>query len=376
MGLITETSAQYYSGQQAHVALNNGTIAEVVKWTGDTVLKPSISGVQNANYKVIYKNQILVENTDYTLVDNVVSITKGHSSSDVFFVQLLDSAIESNYGGYAYTTLDDIINNFIVAYVGDDKLVPSAKRTEIVFHAKRGLQEFSYDTLKSIKSQELTVPNSLSIVIPQDYVQHVKMSWVGDDGVKHIIYPTTLTSNPSSLPIQDTEGIPLQDSFSDNIESSTSITEENWKKANKSTLTNNFFENNSDARISDIDSAFGQRYGLSPSTAQSNGWFTINSREGKISFSANLVDKIIILEYISDGLAYDADTKVPKLAEEAMYAHLSYSLLAGRINQPEYVVRRLKQDRSAKLRNAKIRLSNINISEITQVMRGKSKLIK
>ncbi len=376
MGLIKETNAQYYSGQQAHVAVNYGVTAEVVKWTGNTALKPTISGVQNANYQVTYQGQVLVENTDYTLTDNVVSITKDHTAGQLFIIQLLERAIESNYGGYAYTTLDDIINNFIVAYVGDDKLVPSAKRTEIVFHAKRGLQEFSYDTLKSIKSQELTVPNSLSIVIPQDYVQHVKMSWVGDDGVKHIIYPTTLTSNPSSLPIQDTEGIPLQDSFGDNIEGGTSTTEENWRKANEGALTNSFFENNSDARIGDRDSAFGQRYGLNPSTAQSNGWFTINSREGKISFSANLVDKIIILEYISDGLAYDADTKVPKLAEEAMYAHLSYSLLAGRINQPEYVVRRLKQDRSAKLRNAKIRLSNINISEITQVMRGKSKLIK
>ncbi len=376
MGLITETNAQYYSGQQAYAATTNGSTTESVVWKGNINLKPTIPGVQNANYQVTLENQVLTENTDYTLSNNVVSMTKERVAGQIFIIQLLEKAIESNYGGYAYTTLDDIINNFIVAYVGDDKLVPSAKRTEIVFHAKRGLQEFSYDTLKSIKSQELTVPNSLSIVIPQDYVQHVKMSWVGDDGVKHIIYPTTLTSNPSSLLVQDAEGIPLQDSFSENIEPGSSITEENWKKANKNKLSNKFFENNSDARIGDRDSAFGQRYGLNPSTAQSNGWFTINSREGKISFSANLVDKVIILEYISDGLAYDADTKVPKLAEEAMYAHLSYSLLAGRINQPEYVVRRLKQDRSAKLRNAKIRLSNINISEITQVMRGKSKLIK
>ena len=376
MGLIKETNAQYYSGQQVHIAASSGTTTENVSWKGNIALMKTTSGVQNTNYRVTLENQALIEGTDYTMTNNVVSITKTRTAGQIFIIQLLERAIESNYGGYAYTTLDDIINNFIIAYVGDDKLVPSAKRTEIVFHAKRGLQEFSYDTLKSIKSQELTVPNSLSIVIPQDYVQHVKMSWIGDDGVKHIIYPTTLTSNPSSLPIQDSDGVPLQDSFSENIEDSTSITEENWKKANKNRLSNKFFENNSDARIGDRDSAFGQRYGLNPSTAQSNGWFTINSREGKISFAANLVDKVIILEYISDGLAYDADTKVPKLAEEAMYAHLSYSLLAGRINQPEYVVRRLKQDRSAKLRNAKIRLSNINISEITQVMRGKSKLIK
>ena len=64
------------------------------------------------------------------------------------------------------------------------------------------------------------------------------------------------------------------------------------------------------------------------------------------------------------------------MAEDALYAHISYSILASRINQPEYVVQRLKKDRSAKLRNAKIRLSNIKLSEIVQVMRNKSKIIK
>ena len=107
-----------------------------------------------------------------------------------------------------------------------------------------------------------------------------------------------------------------------------------------------------------------------------NGWFTINNREGKISFSSNLVGSLIIFEYISDGLAYDADTVVPKMAEEALYAHIAYSILAGRVNVPEYIVQRYKRDRSAKLRNTKIRLSNIKLEEITQVMRNKSKWIK
>ena len=95
-----------------------------------------------------------------------------------------------------------------------------------------------------------------------------------------------------------------------------------------------------------------------------------------MSFSSNLANKLIVLEYISDGLAYDLETRVPKMAEEAIYAHMSHAVIASRIDQPEYVVRRLKQERSAKLRNAKIRLSNIKLDEIVQVMRGKSKWIK
>jgi hypothetical protein len=120
----------------------------------------------------------------------------------------------------------------------------------------------------------------------------------------------------------------------------------------------------------------GGLYGLNPSTAQVNGWFTINERQNTFSFSNDLVDRLIILEYVSDGLAYDLDTKVPKMAEEAMYAYMSHAVLAARSNQPEYVINRLNREKVAKLRNAKIRLSNIKLEEISQVMRGKSKWIK
>ena len=47
-----------------------------------------------------------------------------------------------------------------------------------------------------------------------------------------------------------------------------------------------------------------------------------------------------------------------------------------RSNVPEYIVNRFKRERSAALRNAKIRLSNIKTEEIAQVLRNKAKWIK
>jgi len=75
-------------------------------------------------------------------------------------------------------------------------------------------------------------------------------------------------------------------------------------------------------------------------------------------------------------LSVDYDMRIPKMAEEAIYMHIAYSILAGRRNIPEYIVRRYKIDRRAALRNAKIRLSNIKLEEFVQIMRGKSKWIK
>jgi len=286
--------------------------------------------------------------------------------------------VEENYGSYAYTKLGDVVNNFLVAYVGSGKLIQDVKRTDVIFHAKRAMQEFSYDTLKSVNSQELTIPHNLSVILPQDYVNYVNIYWVDNQGVQHIVMPTNnLTSDPYSLPLQDGQGVPTQDNFDNNIEG-TSIVEDRWK--------NNFFKNNKDLVDDTIagweyyygarEFGYGQMYGLDPQYSNGNGYFTINDREGKISFSANLVDKIIVFEYISDGLSTNIETRVPKLAEEAMYAYISHAVIASRINQPEYIVQRLKREASAKLRNTKIRLSNIKLNEIVQVMRGKSKWLK
>lgn len=377
MGLLTETNEQYYAGQQAMVATGTASPNEAMTvWGGDvTLVNTTATTFSNFNVKL---NGVTLLPAAYSMADNIVTMNTPTVDGDIVVIELTDEAKWSNNGSYSYISLDNIINNFLVAYVGEGKLIPSVKRTDVMFHAKRGLQEFSYDTLKSIKSQELSIPDSLSLIIPQDYVNYVNLSWIDDYGVKHIIYPTQLTSNPYRVPVQDNNGVPTQDSLGDNIQGS-SITDERWRTANDRQLSGEYTVEDYNTGVYDWTwnkLAFGQRYGLEPQTSQKNGWFTINEREGKFSFSSNLSGQLIILEYISDGLSVDADTKVPKMAEEAMYLHIAYSILAGRANQPEYVVQRYKRDRRAALRNAKIRLSNIKLNEIVQVMRGKSKWIK
>ena len=377
MGLLTENNAQYYNGQQT---FQGDGIVDQFTCTFNTDLVVDTS-TTNANFGASILNIItnvttpLTESVDYVLLPgNIVSLNGLYgapSAQEKLIITLTQPAINNNYGSYEYISLHDIINNFIVAYVGKDKIIPDVKRTDVMFHAKRGLQEFSYDTLKSIKSQELTVPPSLSVVIPQDYVNYVKCSWIDDVGAKHVIYPTRVTSNPTELPIQDTAGIPTQDSTGSNLEANQSQTEERWA-AQDNTLYDDF----DDYRYPYQQYNFGQRYGLQPEEAQINGKFTINERLGKISFSSDLNGKLIILEYISDGLAVDEDMKIPKFAEEAMYMHIAHAILSTRINIPEYIIHRFKKDRRAALRNAKIRLSNIKIEEIAQVFRNKSKIIK
>ena len=402
MSLVTETNQQYYQGAQQFIA--DGTSGSFITTFNTSLVlgswDPTDVDYALNNFKLFTSptglpGSFVEYTTIYTVVNSTVNISPAPAIGTYFVVQLksLDggnygngdafgTTVENNYGGYEYLSLKDVVNNFLVGYVGNHKLIQDCKRTDVIFHAKRGLQEFSYDTLRSIKSQELTIPPSLSVVLPQDYVNYVRVSFIDQLGVKRIIYPANnLTINPYENPIQDAQGIPTQDNFGENLKG-TSITEERWARANDN-LLNGQLINNIDEAI-DFQNAYGfegswnwgRQYGLDPQLAQTNGWFTLNEREGKMSFSSNLANRLIVLEYISDGLAHDIDTKVPKLAEDALYASILHSIVSTRSGQQEYLVQRLQKDRRAKLRNAKIRLSNIKLDEIVQVMRGKSKWIK
>ena len=352
----------------------NVTYGTVVSVTNSTTFICNITATVPGNIALTLNSPL-----PWSMTANIVTIASYLAEFTYIKIQLNENVIQESRGSYEYTRLNDVIDNFLIAYVGTGKLIPSVKRSDVVFHAKRGLQEFSYDTLKSVRSQELTVNYALNVIIPQDYVNYVRFSWIDGLGVQHTIYPANeLTTNPFASPVQDEVGTPTQDSQDSNIQGS-SQTEAAWDSGDPRKINGAFSRDVTDASVlmnTTYDGMLGQRYGLEPQTSQKNGWFTINEREGVFSFSSELKDQLIVLEYISDGNAYDLDARIPKMAEEALYSHIVYSILSTSAGIQEYIVRRFKQERSAKLRNAKIRLSNIKLDQIIQVMRGQSKWIK
>ncbi len=360
----------------------------ILKADGSLVGVVASVAVGNQTFTCVDNLAVAVANLDvltfrfvqpYSEANNVVTIAAKLPASIYVKIQLNENTLWDSNGSYSYTRLYDVIDNFLVAYVGAGKLIPSVKRSDVIFHARRGLQEFSYDTLKSIRSQELTVPLSLTLTMPQDYVNYVRFSWVDKMGVQHTIFPANeLTLRPYATPTQADDGSIVQDSNDSNTEL-TSQTTAAWNSNNPRKLSGAFLN---DYNVADLywqnyyNNALGQRYGLNPQTSQRNGWFIIDDRKGQFGFSSDLKEKLIILEYVSDGNAYDLDLRIPKMAEEALYAYIIYNLLSTSSGVQEYVVQRFKREKSAKLRNAKIRLSNIKLDQIVQVFRNQSKWIK
>jgi hypothetical protein len=98
----------------------------------------------------------------------------------------------------AFISINDIINNFIISYTGPGKLIPDSKRTEVVFHARRCLQEFAYETLKSQFTKTLATPPIPFYKLPDDFVTIIEVI-CNDVTFSQVEYEGPLT-NPTFTP--------------------------------------------------------------------------------------------------------------------------------------------------------------------------------
>jgi len=303
---------------------------------------------------------------------------------------LLDGTSQESYydgtnkGNYQFVSLDEIINGFMVVYVGDSKILTTVSKTDVQFHGMRAIQELSYDVLRSHKAFEQEVPSTLVMPLPQDYVNYTKIVRVDSNGIEKPIYPTSKTSNP--FPIQqDGDNKYVYGTSSDVStgileDEGSSLTKDEPYTSNTREKFNSIPTNSDNMDYDAVDHMRfdnrGRRYGLDPQHAQNNGTFYIDNSTGFIHFSSDLSGETITLKYISDGLGTDAEMVVHKFCEEAVYKHIMYGLVSNRVGIPEGVIQRFKKEKFAETRKAKIRLSNIKIEEFTQILRGISKPIK
>lgn len=291
------------------------------------------------------------------------------------------------YGNYRYIPLSEIIDSFNATYLGQGKILENAIGHDVAFHAIRGVQELSYDTIRCTKDLEVEIPPTLVLVMPLDYVNYVKLSWSDGNGVDRIIYPTSKTSNA----FNPTQAIENWGGFATGG-SDTDLTQAADSDGNYNSTTSENYSGQTTADIGStdadaVDDEYGQlvggRYGLEPQHAQANGSFYVDETRGKFHFSSNISGKTVVLRYISDGISSTSSggvslgtTLVPKLAEEAIYKHMLYGILLSMKDSPAGLLAQIKKEKFAETRKAKLRLSNIKLEELTQILRGASKHIK
>lgn len=274
----------------------------------------------------------------------------------------------SRHGEYQYVKLTDIINNYMLLNVGDDQIVNDVKRFQVVHYAKKAIQELNFGALQETRKLEFELGENLQMTVPEDFVQLVNLSYIDKYGRMH-----PLTKNKVNVVadayLQDETGDYTFDNDG-NLQEATSLAAERMAEGEP---------RQSKDYIADEDEHTGGRYGMDTASANRNGTYLLDRKSGTIKFSSHLEEgTIIILQYITDGLFQldDDEINVNKLAEDFVYHYIQHEILDRKFGVQEYVVRRAKKNASARLRNAKIRLMNIDFNDLVQNLKGKSKWIK
>jgi len=290
--------------------------------------------------------------------------------------------IDENWGSYQYVSLFEIVNNFMLMYQGNHSVVNNEERFKILFHAKRAVQELNYDAFKEIKVLELSVDDQLRYILPSDYVNWVRIS----QEVNGVLHPLSenIQTNWSAAYLQDNTGKILFDIDGNAI--SPQFSELDYARIftiQPSIYLNQGSAYNGSMGYNDggdwyFERQIGSRFGLNTETANSNPTFKINSKKGVINFSSGMQHKLVVLEYISDGMEGGDNSKITvnKMFEEFIYAYIEYSILSSKLGVQEYVITRARKRKRSLLANAKIRISNIHPGRLLMNMRGKDKWLK
>jgi hypothetical protein len=272
---------------------------------------------------------------------------------------------EENWGNYQYITLSQLVDNFMLNYIGDDKLISNVKRYQVLSHFKRGIQEFNYDTVKEIKVLELELNDNLTMIIPNDYVSYVRISVVGQDGLLRPLSQNPYTTLGAAY-LQDHEYNILFDEDGYPLEAENTEMTKRYKVGNP-------------YQDVDCNSEFNNHpmYGMKPDINR-NGYFNIDKRKGVFSFSSNVKGSLIVIEYVSDGLEYNNgdEVMIHKLAEEALYSYVKYAILNNKYGVQEYIINRAKKDFYRDLQNTSIRMLDLRGDELLVMLNGRKKWIK
>ena len=287
-------------------------------------------------------------------------------------------------GYYQYETLANVVDNFIVAYTGENKQFERVKRYEVYWHAQRAIQELNYDVLRSRSSVEVELSDRLSVPLPQDFVNYISVNYIDSQGNSWPVKPSHRNRNAAPY-LQDSDYEYLYDDQGRHTEAEHSTEFDRWREQNNESYSelstlDYYYGNYTGDEYGYYNYYYGRRFGATGQDQSGGGTFIFDDRLGQIHFDSSFTTgDLVSIEYVSDGLVENSDLSkvfIHKFAEEALYSHILWGMSRGRKDIQEYVVKRYQKDKAVAMRNAKHRLSNLSPENLIQIFRNKNKWIK
>lgn len=261
------------------------------------------------------------------------------------------------------TPLNQIITDFLITLDEDDYL-STVDDTTVRTLALRGIREMGFDASKKVKSLKLAVEANDTVILPEDFVDMVKIGVVGEDGLVYVFaenkninasFKYSLTASGNRY---DTDGDGLSE-----IEESKGATagsglvpSSNIDDSVESYIFQNFLYDNGGGRL----------YGIGG--GHHVGEYRINYDQNRIEISKERSFSEIVMEYIAD----EARSKNPSVhvyLEEALRGYIYYKLIERKASVPANEKARARAEYYNELRKGKARLSNFTKDEALKTIR-------
>lgn len=274
---------------------------------------------------------------------------------------------EDNHSSYKYVSLLDLTNNFMDNQTGDGTLIGQIPRRKVIYQMKQGIRQFNFGNLREIKGCELELNDTLTAIYPPNYISYVRVSWVHPTTGKLLPMSVNKDLNVFNSYLQDHDAHILFDHEGNILEGSTM----NAELESQQNIVSYEFDANCFCHTNSQETNFKLDV-----SKNKNGYF--NTTSAGFHFSSDALSKVIMIEYVSDGLesADETQIRINKLAESALYAYVKWQLLTNMGKVQEYIVKRSEKEYSALYHNATIKLMDVRYNDVMFLMNNRKNWLK
>lgn len=269
----------------------------------------------------------------------------------------------TQHGSAQYVLLDTIIDEFEADKTDDDHILQNTSRGLILKNVKRAIRKLNKQVFSDVRAIEITVPEGLYIVMPQNYTDYIGLYQSILDPVTGSYRLVDLNVN-SNMNIAD--GI-LQDSDADIL-----------------------FDNDGNILTADATNVYNKKYKrytfgsvssniatLDTTKLSKHGEFVVDEKNGRIAFNSDLYDKEVVLLYTATGLDAenfpDGKIRVHVDVVEAVIEWAYYFCIKGKKSVGRSTVREVLLRAKTVTHEAKIERSNFDMLQIERELRIFSK---
>jgi hypothetical protein len=282
------------------------------------------------------------------------------------------------HGTYQYVSFNSIIDDLVEDSLDQDSYLKNTLRSQFIKHAKKGIRVMNFNALNAIKGLELTIPPSMTVVLPVDFVDWARVSVLLDDGFLYTLGENKKMPTASSYLqdesfdiLFDNEGFPITGDSDKNAFANPFIRRQlhpttywdsyGWGEQDSSNGCRGAFRNQ--------DTSYYNR----------NGEFKVDMDRGAMAFSSELSERSVLLEYVADGLEgekiWGTKLTVHKYIVDAVHDYVYWQIIRKRrnVNATEKAVARREYFNSRRL--AKVRLGSMSANAIRKAMSAATKWI-